>query len=66
VRGQPLDLPEELQLGHAGAGVLHQAFGIEDIIDPRKTRGYLCRFIDAVQPSLRTELGPKSRTGVRP
>ena len=43
-----------------------EAFGIEDIIDPRKTRGYLCRFIDAVQPSLRTELGPKARTGVRP
>ena len=38
----------------------------EDIIDPRKTRGYLCRFIDAVQPSLRTELGPKARSGVRP
>ena len=43
-----------------------EAFGIEDIIDPRKTRGYLCRFIDAVQPSLRTELGPKARAGVRP
>ncbi|HTO46215.1 MAG TPA: carboxyl transferase domain-containing protein [Burkholderiales bacterium] len=43
-----------------------EAFGIEDIIDPRKTRAYLCRFIDAVQPSLRTELGPKARAGVRP
>lgn len=43
-----------------------EAFGIEDIIDPRKTRAYLCRFIDAVQPSLRTALGPKARAGVRP
>jgi acetyl-CoA carboxylase carboxyltransferase component len=43
-----------------------EAFGIEDIIDPRKTRAYLCRFIDAIQPSLRTELGLKERAGVRP
>ena len=43
-----------------------EAFGIEDIIDPRETRGYLCRFIDAVQPGLRTDLGPKARVGVRP
>ncbi len=43
-----------------------EAFGVEDIIDPRDTRRYLCRFIDAVQPRLRTELGPKARYGVRP
>ena len=43
-----------------------EAFGVEDIIDPRETRAYLCRFIDAVQSGLRTELGPKARAGVRP
>jgi acetyl-CoA carboxylase carboxyltransferase component len=43
-----------------------EAFGIEDIIDPRRTRAYLCRFIDAMQPSLRTGLGSKLRAGVRP
>ena len=43
-----------------------EAFGVEDIIDPRETRPVLCRFIDAAQGRLRTELGPKFRSGVRP
>jgi len=43
-----------------------EAFGVEDIIDPRETRAYLCRFIDAVQLSLRSELGEKLKAGVRP
>jgi acetyl-CoA carboxylase carboxyltransferase component len=43
-----------------------EAFGVEDVIDPRKTRAYLCRFIDAAQPALRADLGPKLRSGVRP
>ncbi|MBT2326886.1 propionyl-CoA carboxylase [Variovorax paradoxus] len=43
-----------------------EAFGVEDIIDPRDTRRYLCRFIDAVQGKLRTTLGPKLRAGVLP
>jgi methylmalonyl-CoA decarboxylase subunit alpha len=43
-----------------------EAFGVEDIIDPRETRSYLCRFIDAAQASLRTSLGPKPKYGVRP
>jgi len=43
-----------------------EAFGVEDIIDPRDTRAYLCRFIDAAQGKLRTTLGPKAKYGVRP
>jgi methylmalonyl-CoA decarboxylase subunit alpha len=43
-----------------------EAFGVEDIIDPRDTRRYLCRFIDAAQIRLKTSLGPKPRFGVRP
>lgn len=43
-----------------------EAFGVEDVIDPRDTRGYLCRFIDAAQSRLKTSLGPKLRSGVRP
>ena len=43
-----------------------EAFAIEDIIDPRETRTYLCRFIKAMQNRLKTELGPKPRFGVRP
>ena len=43
-----------------------EAFAIEDIIDPRETRTYLCRFIKAMQNRLKTELGPKPRYGVRP
>lgn len=43
-----------------------EAFAVEDIIDPRETRPTLCRFIDAVQGRLKTDVGPKARTGVRP
>ncbi|MEX2422955.1 MAG: carboxyl transferase domain-containing protein, partial [Acidimicrobiia bacterium] len=43
-----------------------EAFGVEEIIDPRETRAYLCRFISAVQGRLATTVGPKSRVGVRP
>ncbi len=43
-----------------------EAFGVEDIIDPRQTRPYLCRFIAAAQGRLATTLGPKPRFGVRP
>jgi len=43
-----------------------EAFAIEDLIDPRETRPYLCQFIEALQPRLRTQLGPKCKTGVRP
>jgi acetyl-CoA carboxylase carboxyltransferase component len=43
-----------------------EAFAIEDLIDPRETRPYLCQFIDASRHRLATELGPKLRAGVRP
>ncbi|HSN39543.1 MAG TPA: carboxyl transferase domain-containing protein [Burkholderiales bacterium] len=43
-----------------------EAFAIEDLIDPRETRPYLCQFINALQPRLRTQLGPKYKAGVRP
>jgi acetyl-CoA carboxylase carboxyltransferase component len=43
-----------------------EAFGVEEIVDPRETRPYLCRFIDAAQVRIRTSLGPKAKYGVRP
>jgi acetyl-CoA carboxylase carboxyltransferase component len=43
-----------------------EAFGVEEIIDPRETRAYLCRFLDAARPGLATTLGPKAKIGVRP
>jgi hypothetical protein len=39
---------------------------IEDLIDPRETRPYLCQFIEALQPRLKSQLGPECKTGVRP
>ena len=42
------------------------AFAVEDILDPRETRPYLCRFVGLAQDRMRTALGPKYRTGVRP
>jgi acetyl-CoA carboxylase carboxyltransferase component len=43
-----------------------EAFAVEDLIDPRETRPYLCQFIDAAQGRLRMQTGPKLRAGVRP
>ena len=43
-----------------------EAFGVEDIIDPRETRPYLCKFVDAMQERLEQGLGPKLKSGVRP
>ncbi len=43
-----------------------EVFMVEDIIDPRETRAYLCRFIEAAQGRLKTEVGIKARAGVRP
>lgn len=43
-----------------------EAFAIEDLIDPRETRPYLCQFIDALQGRLASQLGPKYHAGVRP
>jgi acetyl-CoA carboxylase carboxyltransferase component len=43
-----------------------EAFGVEDIIDPRETRLWLCNLIEAAQNYLATELGPTPKNGVRP
>jgi len=43
-----------------------EAFAVEEIIDPRETRPYLCSFIDAMQGRMTKDLGPKPRYGVRP
>jgi methylmalonyl-CoA decarboxylase subunit alpha len=43
-----------------------EAFAVEDVIDPRETRPYLCRFIDAMQGRLATTVGVKRRAGVAP
>lgn len=43
-----------------------EAFAVEDLIDPRETRAYLCRLVKAMQSRLKTKLGPKARYGVRP
>ena len=38
-----------------------EAFGVEDLIDPRETRLRLWRFLEAAQSYLRTESGPKPK-----
>ena len=43
-----------------------EAFAVEDLIDPRQTRPYLCRFVKAMQPRLAADVGPKAKYGVRP
>ena len=43
-----------------------EAFGIEDIIDPRQTRSYVHRFLELAYEAVRSQLGPKAKVGVRP
>ncbi len=43
-----------------------EAFAVEDVIDPRETRPYLCRFVEAMQGRLATSVGIKRRAGVPP
>jgi acetyl-CoA carboxylase carboxyltransferase component len=43
-----------------------EAFGVEEIIDPRDTRPLLCEFVTRAQDVTATQLGPKSRVGMRP
>ena len=43
-----------------------ESFAVEDMIDPRETRPYLCRFVETAYSTLATKLGPKHKPGVRP
>ncbi|MGE0153657.1 MAG: acyl-CoA carboxylase subunit beta [Reyranellaceae bacterium] len=43
-----------------------EAFAVEDMIDPRETRPFLCQMLKAAQASVATALGPKFQSGVRP
>lgn len=43
-----------------------EAFGVEEIIDPRKTRPYLCRFTALAHERVKLDLGIKPKAGVRP
>jgi acetyl-CoA carboxylase carboxyltransferase component len=42
-----------------------EAFGVNDLIDPRRTRPALCDWIDWIQPTLAEHLGPRSHS-IRP
>lgn len=43
-----------------------EAFGVEEIIDPRDTRSILCEFVDIARQQVETQLGTKQRPGMRP
>ncbi len=51
---------------HASPFRMAEAFAVEDLIDPCETRSYLWRCLSAAQSRLRTSLGPKFQSGVRP
>ncbi|MCL4767007.1 MAG: propionyl-CoA carboxylase [Hyphomicrobiaceae bacterium] len=64
-RGREAEIEQELrQL--ASPFRTAEAFAVEDVIDPRETRPYLARFIDAAQTALAQNAGPKLKAGVRP
>lgn len=59
------DLERELQ-AYASPFRTAEAFGIEEIIDPRETRAALHDFVSLAEARLRTELGQRRRAGVQP
>ncbi|MBI3938884.1 MAG: propionyl-CoA carboxylase, partial [Betaproteobacteria bacterium] len=59
------EIEEELRR-YASPFLTAEAFAVEDVVDPRDTRLYLCRFLEAARTRLNTSLGPKYRCGVRP
>jgi hypothetical protein len=42
-----------------------EAFGVHDLIDPRRTRPALCDWIDWIQPLLAEQVGPRHHA-IRP
>lgn len=64
-KAKEAELEEELRV-YASPFRTAEAFGVEDILDPRETRPYLARYVEAMQPRLETTRGPKYRMGVRP
>ena len=64
-RQRQSEIEEELRQ-YASPLLTAEAFAVEDVIDPRDTRAYLCRFLEAARGKLATSVGPKYKTGVRP
>ncbi len=52
---------EERMLALSSPWKTAEAFGIEQMIDPRETREIVCAFINAAQGRLKTALGPQRR-----
>ena len=59
------ELEDELR-AYASPFRTAEAFGVEDIIDPRDTRAVLGRLVEAAQVGLATSVGPKLKPGSRP
>jgi methylmalonyl-CoA decarboxylase subunit alpha len=64
-RAREIEIEAELRAA-ASPFATAEAFGVEEIIDPRETRAYLNRFLRAARGRLATTVGPKFRPGVRP
>ena len=43
-----------------------EAFGVEEVIDPRKTRAYIGRFLELAYETISGTVGLKKKAGVRP
>ena len=43
-----------------------ERFGVEEMIDPSRTREALCNWLEFAHPALKQQLGPTLKGGVRP
>ena len=53
---------EEKLVGQRRPYARGEAFGVNDLIDPRQTRPVLCDWVDRIQLALREQTGPRSYT----
>jgi methylmalonyl-CoA decarboxylase subunit alpha len=59
------EIEAELRLLRSPFGTAER-FGVEEMIDPRCTRPFLCSWVELAQQALKLQLGRRTRAGVRP
>lgn len=60
-----IEIEADLRLLRSPWGTAER-FGVEDMIDPSRTREILCNWVELAQQALKLQAGPRSKPGVRP
>jgi acetyl-CoA carboxylase carboxyltransferase component len=60
-----IEIEADLRLLRSPWGTAER-FGVEDMIDPSRTREILCNWVELAQQGLKLQAGQRSKPGVRP